>query len=94
MRLYLVLATVTCALAFSQATPAGAVPLTDSSLKAPSMVEQAACRMVRSRIVQPNGRVIYRTVRRCTPEVGCRTINRRVVRPNGRVVYERVRRCG
>jgi|SRR5690348_465419 len=68
MRFYLALAIMTCALAFSQATTAMALPLTDSSLKAPSLVEQAACRTIRSRVVRPNGRVVFRTVRRCTPD--------------------------
>jgi hypothetical protein len=47
--------------------------------------------------MRPNGRVIYRTVRRCTPDWGwrdrCRTVRERVVRPNGSIVYRTVRRC-
>jgi hypothetical protein len=67
-------------------------------IEAPALVEQAACTIRRVRTVRPNGRVIYRTVRRCTPDWGwrdrCRTVRERVVRPNGRVIYRTVRRCG
>jgi hypothetical protein len=65
-------------------------------LTAPSLVEEAACVTRRERVVRPNGRVVYRTVRRCgvPPAMrGCRTIRERVVRPNGSVVYRTVRRC-
>lgn len=65
-----------------------------------SLVEQAQCRVERIRTVRPNGRVVYRTVRRCSPRVyrgpryeRCRTIRERVVRPNGSVVYRTIRRC-
>lgn len=68
-------------------------------VQAPSLVEDAACVVRRERVVRPNGRVIYRTVRRCGvgpgPRMGgCRVTRERVVRPNGRVIYRTVRRCG
>jgi hypothetical protein len=62
------------------------------------MAETVACRMVRSRVVRPNGRVTYKTERRCRPSFGrsyprCKHIRTRTVRPNGTVVYRNVRRC-
>jgi hypothetical protein len=70
------------------------------AVQAPALVEQAACVTRRIRTVRPNGRVVYRTVRRCGPGIGrpgrwerCRTIRERVIRPNGRVVYRTIRRC-
>jgi hypothetical protein len=67
-------------------------------IDAPVLVEEAQCVTRRVRTVRPNGRVIYRTVRRCGPRFDrrvdrCRTIRERVVRPNGRVVYRTIRRC-
>jgi hypothetical protein len=62
----------------------------------PGLVEPAQCRTVRERIVRPNGRVVYRTVRRCSPRSrveSCRVVRERVVRPNGTVVFRTVRRC-
>lgn len=69
---------------------------------APVLVEEAQCVVRRIRTVRPNGRVVYRTVRRCGPGVGrrfgprferCRVERQRVVRPNGRVIFRTVRRC-
>lgn len=58
-----------------------------------SLIEEAACTVRRIRTVRPNGRVIVRTVRRCTPEPRCRTVREVVRRDNGRVVFRTVRRC-
>jgi hypothetical protein len=60
-------------------------------IAAPSLVQDVACRIRQVRTVRPNGRVVYRTVRTCTPE--CRTVRERIVRPNGTIVYRTVRRC-
>jgi len=69
-------------------------------IQAPSLVEDVACVTRRIRTVRPNGRVVYRTVRRCGVPAWqqrrvdrCRTIRERVVRPNGNVVYRTIRRC-
>jgi hypothetical protein len=50
--------------------------------------------------VRPNGRVVYRTKRICTPgwhggwnQGRCRLVRERIHRPNGSVVYRTVRRC-
>lgn len=62
----------------------------------PSLVEDVACRMVRERVVRPNGTVVFRNVRRCTPgwsRPRCRMVRERVVRPNGSVVFRTVQRC-
>jgi len=64
------------------------------TIEVPSYAEYASCTVRRVRTVRPNGRVTYRTVRRCTPAPRCRTVRERVVRPNGRVIYRTVRRCG
>jgi hypothetical protein len=68
----------------------------DKSVVVPDHVESVACRVVRSRIVGPGGRVSFRTRRVCTPMAGprCRVIKQRTVRPNGTVVFRTVRRCG
>lgn len=69
-------------------------------IAAPILIEDVDCRVRRVRTVRPNGRVIYKTVRTCTPGYqdrswrDCRNIRKRVVRPNGRVVYKNIRRCG
>jgi hypothetical protein len=47
-------------------------------LTAPTLVEEAACAMRRVRTVQPNGRVVYRNVRRCycsAPRTGDGTLD-------------------
>lgn len=79
------------------AQPASALTA-NPGLTAPSLVEDVACRMVRSRVVRPNGRVVYRQVRKCTPgftrpRSRCTVERQRVVRPNGAVVFKTVRRC-
>jgi hypothetical protein len=90
-------------------TPAGAMPAAPQGVQAPSLVEQAACVVRRERVVRPNGRVVYRTVRRCGVPAWdrgyhhghrygygapCRMVRERIVRPDGRVVVREVRRCG
>jgi hypothetical protein len=69
-------------------------------IQAPSLVDNVACVTRRIRTVRPNGRVVYRTVRRCGVPAWqqrrvdrCRTVRERVVQPNGRVIYRTVRRC-
>jgi hypothetical protein len=62
-------------------------------LEASSLVEEAACTVRRVRTVRPNGRVITRTIRRCTPEPRCRTVREVVRRDNGRIIFRTVRRC-
>ncbi len=64
-------------------------------LAAPSLVEPAACTVRRVRTIRPNGRVVYRTVRRCTvdPVERCRVTRERVFRQDGSVVIRSVRRC-
>ncbi|MCB5175049.1 hypothetical protein [Microvirga lenta] len=70
-----------------------------AQLQAPSLVEDVACVTRRIRTVRPNGRVVYRTVRRCGVRPAprwrdrCRTIRERVIRPNGTVIYRNIRRC-
>lgn len=72
----------------------------DPGVVAPSLAEPVACRVVRARIVRPNGSVVFENRRECTPGLalvagpGCRVIRERIVRPNGAVVYRSVRRCG
>jgi hypothetical protein len=84
--------------------PAGAAPAAPLGVQAPSLIEQAACVVRRERVVRPNGRVVYRTVRRCGVPAWerryrygygapCRTVRERIVRPDGRVVVREVRRC-
>jgi len=62
-------------------------------LEAPSLVEEAACRVRRVRTVRPNGRVVVRTVRTCSPVERCRVVRERIHRPNGNIVIRTVRRC-
>lgn len=68
-------------------------------IEAPSLVDNVACVTQRVRTVRPNGRVIYRTVRRCGVPAWerrgtrCRIVRERVYRPNGNVVVRDVRRC-
>jgi len=68
-------------------------------IEAPSLVDNVACVTRRVRTVRPNGRVVYRTVRRCgvpawrRADRHCRVVRERVHRPNGTVVVRNVRRC-
>jgi hypothetical protein len=72
----------------------------------PNQVEQVACRIVRQRVVRPNGRVVFVNRRICHPGVvtaprravvapraRCRIVRERVVTPGGRAVMRDVRRC-
>lgn len=93
----LVLATIGAAIAISAAALASppAHARFDKTIVAPGHVEDVACRVVRTRIVRPGGRVVYRTRRVCRPAMGprCRVVKQRIVRPNGRVVVRTIRRC-
>lgn len=76
--------------------PANAAPIQPSAIVAPSLLDQVACRMVRQRIVRPNGRVVFRTVRSCDRaqfRPNCRVKQVRTVRPNGRVIHRTIRTC-
>jgi hypothetical protein len=70
-----------------------------AQLQAPSLVDDVACVTRRIRTVRPNGRVVYRTVRRCGVPAWqrrgdrCRIVRERVYRPNGNVVVRNIRRC-
>jgi hypothetical protein len=95
MRLFL--ATIGAATAIAAATLATppAQARFDMTVAAPNHVESVACRVVRSRVVRPGGRVVVNTRRVCTPNAGprCRVVKQRTVRPNGAVVVRTVRRC-
>ncbi|HEX2215157.1 MAG TPA: hypothetical protein VHG27_00450 [Xanthobacteraceae bacterium] len=72
--------------------------MADPGLKIPSATEKVACRTVRERIRRPNGALVWRTKRLCTPRYTwnrprCFTERQRIVRPNGAIVYKKVRRC-
>jgi hypothetical protein len=72
--------------------------MADPGLKLPSASEQIACRTVRERVRRPNGALVWRERRVCTPGFAmhrprCVTERQRVVRPNGTVVFKSVRRC-
>ncbi|MBI5110513.1 MAG: hypothetical protein HZA68_00910 [Rhodovulum sp.] len=102
MRLATATAAAAAALAFVVAAEPASARFFDPATKSfEPTAETVACRMVRERVVRPNGRVIYKTRQVCTPGFrpgfaagGCRMIRERVVRPNGAVVYRSVRRCG
>lgn len=97
MRQFLISAAVSAAAFLGFAATEASARFSPQRIEAPALVEQAACTVRRVRTVRPNGRVVHRTVRRCTPErrrvERCRTVRERVVQPNGRVVYRTVRRC-
>jgi hypothetical protein len=61
------------------------------AVAAPSLTENVACTTRRVRTVRPNGRVVFRDVRTCTPE--CRMVRERTRLPNGNVIIRNVRRC-
>lgn len=73
--------------------------MADPGLKLPAATEQVACRTVRERVRRPNGAVVWRERRVCTPGFAmaprprCVTERQRIVRPNGAVVWQNVRRC-
>ena len=57
----------------------------------PSLTENVACTTRRVRTVRPNGTVVFRDVRTCTPE--CRMVRERTRLQNGNVIVRNVRRC-
>ena len=73
--------------------------MADPGLKLPSAAEQVACRTVRERIRRPNGALVWKVRRVCTPGFAmhprprCVTERQRILRPNGAVVFKSVRRC-
>jgi hypothetical protein len=79
-------------------TPASA-RMADPGLKLPQAGEQVACRTVRERIRRPNGAIVWRERRVCTPGFAmhprprCVTERQRIVRPNGAIVFKSVQRC-
>ena len=85
------------------ATPQAQAMVANPGVSAPAVAESVACRTVRTRVVRPNGRVVYRTKRSCGHGMmhrhhgyrhhGCRMERQRIVRPNGAVVYKQIRRC-
>jgi hypothetical protein len=82
-------------LAASQSASAISLP---GGVRAPQALEDVACRTVRTRSVMPNGRVVFRNVRTCSPGMAmgarrCTIERQRIVRPNGRVVIKSIRRC-
>jgi hypothetical protein len=64
MRQFLIGAAAVAAIASFTPTEAGA-RFSPAAIEVPALVEYAACTVRRVRTVRPNGRVIYRTVRRC-----------------------------
>jgi hypothetical protein len=81
------------------APPQAQAMVAHPGVSAPSAIDAVACRTVRERVVRPDGRVIYRTSRKCgpwhRPHWGrhCRVERQRVIRPSGAVVYKTIRRC-
>lgn len=81
------------------APPQAQAMVASPGVSAPSAIDAVACRTVRKRVVRPNGRVTYKTSRRCGPRHRhhwrrhCRVERQRVIRPSGAVVYKRIRRC-
>lgn len=97
MKHFFVAATLAAGLAGFSAGDAQA-RFSPQGVDAPILLEEAQCVTRRIRTVRPNGRVIFRTVRRCGPGFGrrvdrCRTVRERIVRPNGRVIVRTIRRC-
>jgi hypothetical protein len=81
------------------AAPEAQARFSPQQIEAPSLVDNVACVTRRVRTVRPNGRVVYRTVRRCGVPAWerrrdrCRVVRERIQRPNGSVVFREVRRC-
>lgn len=74
----------------------------DRSLAVPTLTQDVACRMMRERIVRPNGSVVIRQTRQCGPGPmmgrgfrggDCRVMRDRFVRPNGSVDIRTRRVC-
>lgn len=84
---------------FLTAAPEAQARFSPQQIETPSLVENVACVTRRVRTVRPNGRVVYRNVRRCGVPAWerrgprCRIVRERVYRPNGSVVVRDVRRC-
>ncbi|NNM72008.1 hypothetical protein [Enterovirga aerilata] len=79
-------------------TPSQAAKFQDPGLaRAGSLIEDVACVVRRERVRRPGGRVEWRMVRTCRPDVRpgrhCRTVQERVRRPGGRVIIETRRVC-
>jgi hypothetical protein len=77
---------------------AQAATLAPPAIAGPSLIEPAACRTVRQRVVRPNGSVVYRFKRRCglvqvRPRRHCTVVKERIRRANGTVVFRSIRRC-
>ncbi|MGA0598982.1 hypothetical protein [Enterovirga sp. CN4-39] len=80
------------------ATPSQAAKFMDPGLaKTGSLIEDVACVTRRERVRRPGGRVEWRTVRTCRPDVrrgrDCRVVKERIRRPGGRVIVETRRIC-
>lgn len=84
---------------FLATAPEAQARFSPQHIEAPSLVENVACVTRRIRTVRPNGRVVYRTVRRCGVPAWrarrdrCRLVRERILRPNGNVIVRTVRRC-
>ena len=84
---------------FLASAPEAQARFSPQQIEAPSLVENVACVTRRVRMVRPNGRVVYRTVRNCgvpawqVRPTRCRVVQERVYRPNGNVIVRNVRRC-
>jgi hypothetical protein len=93
------IATALGGLAMLSFLPAAQAARLDPSLAVPSLTQDVACRVVRERIVRPNGAVVIRETRQCGhgPEMRhggeCRVMRDRVVRPNGSVDIRTRRIC-
>jgi hypothetical protein len=76
-------------------SPSAQAAVYHSVVTGPALTEPVACRVVRERIVRPNGSVVYRQKRTCGAGWGprCQTIREKVRRPNGTVMYRKVKRC-
>lgn len=94
-------AALTVAAMMSMPTQSSAMTL-PGGLHVSQSFETVACRVVRTRTVRPNGAVVWRSERQCTPGVvvapvvvapRCAVVRERVVRPSGVVVVRSVRRC-
>ena len=81
------------------AVPQAEARFSPERIQGPSLVDSVACVTQRVRTVRADGRVVYRTVRRCGVPAWqrhgnrCRWVRERVYRPNGSVVVRDVRRC-
>jgi hypothetical protein len=57
----------------------------------PSLTQNVACTTRPVRTIRPNGTVVFRDVRTCTPD--CRMVRERTRLPNGNIIIRNVRRC-